>query len=387
MEFDVLLSHLAVPRPNHSAAVDAVSAYIQQTLGAWGIPFQVQVFTLRPYMNALVGLAVLILGLLLALAVIKKNPWVALLAAVAIPLVLLVEFEFLTPTVSWLVTKPGQNIIVSLPAPDAVREIVFTAHYDSKTDFFDHLQRERIYRWIPHAIGLGVLLALGMLLSGRFRWLATRWAHYIGNGLAIALVVFWGLVELGFGGYVFLSRASPGAVDNAASVAELMLLAKGIHDQSVPTGRSNITIVLTGGEEVTLQGAHAYVQNYIVHRPQRLPLMLVNLDIIGQSGNLCYAAKNGVFLRYYTADPGLVARLDQAWQRVSGRRMEVERPSTDDAFCFQAAGVPAVQIGHSGVPGLGLGGFHSPVDNLRRIDPENLRLTQRALQGFIAGFD
>lgn len=387
MEFDALLSHLAVPRPNHSTAVDAVSAFIQQTLGAWGIPFTVQVFPLRPYMNALVGLAVLVLAFLLALAVIRKKPRMALLAAVAIPLVLLVEFEFLTPAVSWLITNPGQNIIVNFPSPDAVREIVFTAHYDSKTDFFDHLQRERIYRWIPHAIGLGVFLAFGMLLSGRFRWLAARWVRYIGNGLAVGLVVFWGLVELGFGGYVFLTHASPGAVDNAGSVAELMLLAKGIHDQSVPTGRSNITIVFTGGEEVTLQGAQAYVKKYIAPKRDSLPVMLVNLDIIGQSGNLCYAAKNGVFLRYYAADPGLVGRLDQAWQRVSGRRMEKERPSTDDAYCFQAAGIPAVQIGHSGVPGLGLGGFHSPADNLRRIDQENLRLTQRTLQGFIADFD
>lgn len=387
MEYDAILTHLAVPRPNHSAAVDAISAFLQQTLGAWGIPFQVQAFTLRPHINALVGLALLILALGLALAVIRKKPRVALLAAVALPLILVLEFEFFTPVVSWMVTKPGQNIIMNFPAPDAVREIIFTAHYDSKTDFFDHIQRERIYRWIPHASVLGLVLAFGTLVLKRFRRLDKRAVHLIGSGLAVGLVVYWGLVGIGFGGYLFLKRASPGAVDNGVSVTELLFLAKGIHDHTVPTGRSNVTIVLTGGEEILLQGAQAYVDRFIVPQKHRLPTLLVNLDVVGQNGNLCYSAKNGVFLKYYEADGGLIARLDKAWRAETGQAMEKDKSSTNDAVCFQAAGIPSIQIGHTGRPGLGWGGFHGPADNLARVDRNNVLRTQRVLQAFLAGFD
>jgi len=388
MNMDEILRHIAVARPNYSSAVDATSAFIRDLLSSWGIPFSMQEFTLRPYMGFIVGLTTLILAVLLAVFIIRKKPVAALIAALAIPILLIIEQELLTPVVSWLVVKSGNNIIVHFPAPDAVRELIFTAHYDSKTDFFDHVQRARIYRWIPHAIGLGVLLPLWGLLARRYRLFDQRAARIAVISLSAALIAYWSLIALGFGGYVLPQKESPGAVDNATAVSLLLQLAQDIHTDKVNLGRSNITLVFTGGEEVGLQGAKAYVNKYIKGPPRtkRLPASLVNLDLAGQNGNLVYAAKDGVFLRYYAPDPALVTRFDRVWMQVSGRHIEKGQSITDDAVCFMAAGIPSIRLGNSGLPGMGMGGFHKPTDNLERVNWDNMRRMHLVLMKYIESY-
>ncbi len=61
-----------------------------------------------------------------------------------------------------------------------------------------------------------------------------------------------------------------------------------------------MTILLTAGEEVNLQGAHHYVRKFIRDNEggKALPRFLVNLELAGQCGNLFYARKVGVFLKY-----------------------------------------------------------------------------------------
>ncbi len=51
-----------------------------------------------------------------------------------------------------------------------------------------------------------------------------------------------------------------------------------------------------------------------------------------------------------------------------------------------AAGVPSITIGHNGLPGPGLGGFHCEKDGMARVDPENLKLMVRVLVKIIDGF-
>ncbi len=63
--------------------------------------------------------------------------------------------------------------------------------------------------------------------------------------------------------------------------------------------------------------------------------------------------------------------------------METEQSISDDAKVLLIAGVPAITIGHSGKPGPGLGGMHSPQDNLERASIENLELLVRTLKRYI----
>ncbi len=388
MELYKILAHIAVPRPNHSEALGKTAAYIREVLSSWGIPFTVQEFTLRPYEHLLVGAACVVLALAFFYFILRKKPLAALIAALAIPALLLVEFEFSTPVVSPLVMKKGENIIMNFNAPGAVRELVFAAHYDSKTDFFDHIQRAKIYRWIPHFFALGVLLSLWVFLAKKYTVLNNPGARRIFSIFPALFVVYWMLVGLAFGGFIFLSDLSPGAIDDGGSVASLMELAREIKSGKVKTEKSNITILLTAGEEVGLQGAGQYVKSFINNgrTAKGLPVSLVNLELAGQNGNMIYWRGDGVFLKFHKADSGLIERLNGVWKRISGKNMDIGGNITDDALMFMTAGVPSITVGNSGVPGLGEGGFHSTLDNMGRLNIRNLDLMIRLLEKYIESY-
>jgi hypothetical protein len=195
--------------------------------------------------------------------ILRGRPLAALIAALAIPVLLLLEFEYFIPVVSPLVTKTGGNIIINFTAPDAVRELIFAAHYDTKTDFFDHIQRAKIYTGIPYFFALGVLMSIWVFAAKKFQALNRPAIRRIFIVFPVIFAAYWTLTALAFGGFIFISRQSPGAVDNAASVTALMGLARDINKGKVHIGKSNVSILLTCGEEVHLQGACAYVGKFI----------------------------------------------------------------------------------------------------------------------------
>jgi hypothetical protein len=390
MDLADILAHLSIPRPNHSEALGETAAYIKALLSSWGVPFVVQEFTLHPYMQLLLGITVLLLAILLFIFVFKRKPLAALITALAIPLVLILEFELFVPVVTALVTKGGENIIVNFTVPDPARELVFAAHYDSKTDFWDHIQRSKIYAFIPLAVIIGLAVSIFIFFVKRYAALRKKAVTAVTLVLAAAVAVYWGLIFLGFGGYIFIppDRQSFGSVDNGGSVVALLALSKDIHDGKVDMGNSNITIVLTSGEEVSLQGSHAYIlERFGKGNKPAIPISPVNLELAGQNGTMVYWKKDGQFLIFYTADAGLADRLGAAWKEVAGKDIESRPAITDDAQRFMSAGIPAITVGNSGLPGLGEGSFHSTMDNPGRVNPDNLKLMITALERYIEGYN
>jgi hypothetical protein len=390
MDLAEILAHLSIPRPNQSQALAETAAYIKTLLAGWGVQFVVQEFTLRPYMQLLLGISMLLLAILLFVLVLKRKPLAALIVALAIPLVLILEFELFIPVVTALVTKGGENIIINFTVPNPARELVFAAHYDSKTDFWDHIQRSKVYAFIPLAVVIGLAVAVFTFFTKRYKTLRNKAITIVTLILTGAVAVYWGLIFLGFGGYIFLppERQSFGSVDDGGSVAALLVISKDIHDGKVSTGNSNITIVLTSGEEVSLQGAHAYIlERFGKGQKPAVPISEVNLELVGQNGPMIYWKKDGQFLKFYDSDPGLADRLGAAWKEVSGTEMESHPAITDDAQRFLSAGIPAITVGNSGLPGLGEGWFHSNLDNPGRVNPDNLKLMIHTLERYIEGYN
>jgi len=390
MDLAEILAHLSVPRPNYSHALAETAAYIKTLLAGWGVPFVVQQFTLRPYMQLLLGVTVLLLAILLFVFVLKRKPLAALIVALAIPLVLILEFELFIPVVTSLVATGGENIIINYTVPNPARELVFAAHYDSKTDFWDHIQRSKIYAYIPLAIVIGLVLAIFAFFVKRHAVLRKKAITAVTFILAGCVVVYWGLVFLGFGGHIFIppDRQSLGSVDDGSSVAALLVLAKDIHEGKVDSGNSNITIVFTSGEEVSLQGAHAYIlERFGKGQKPAVPISMVNLEMVGQNGPMVYAKKDGQFLIFYDSDAGLAERLGAAWKDVAGTDIESLPAITDDAQRFMAAGIPAITVGNSGLPGLGVSSFHSTMDNPGRVNPDNLKMMIKAMERYIEGYN
>ncbi len=389
MDMIGILKQIAVLRPNYSDAVDGTAGFLMHLLRGWGIDYQVQEFYLRPWIMLILAITIIVCAVLFAIAIVKKRPVVALSLAAGLPLLLVLEFELFVPVVSWIGGKTGKNIVVEYRSPAPAREIVFMAHYDSKSDFWDHEQRARVYRFMPAFFILAIALALWTFAARRKEALGRGAPRAVALALASLYVGYIFLVALGFGGFVLVGdrHASPGTVDNATSVTALLALAKDIHEKKVPLGSSNVTIVLTGGEEVNLQGAHHYLKQRVKRGLNHAtPLSLVNLELAGQPGNLSYARSDGVFLKYYAPDPGLVARAGAAWKAVSGRDIVEGETITDDAQRFLAAGIPAITIGHDGVPGPGFGGLHCEKDDMARVDRNNLELTVRMLEKLITSF-
>ncbi len=392
MDLQEILTNIAVPRPAHRESLDKTAAYIKELLTSWDVPFIVQEFALRPYMQFLIGLTLLILAVILFILILKRKPLLALIVSIVIFPLLFLEFEMFVPIVSGLIKKTGENIIVSFQAPDAVRELIFMAHYDSKTDFWDHIQRAKIYKWIPHAFALGVLLSIWLFFVKKFDALKNKLVTAINLTVAGVLVVYWGLVFLGFGGFVFMSneRDSLGAIDNGTAVVTLLAISKDIRDGKVDIGDSNVTIILTSGEETTLQGANFYVKERWGKKAEpEIPTTLVNLELVAQNGNMVYWKKVGVFLKFYEGDPELIDRLNSTWEEISGKRMDLagEGYITDDSHRFATVGIPFVTVGNSGLPGMGMGGFHATTDNLERVNYENLQLMITTLEKYIESYN
>jgi len=391
MDLLQILQRIAIPRSNYSDALDQTALYIKGLLTSWGMPFTVQEFSLRAHALHVAAIACVLCGLLVLFFVLKKKPLAALLFALAIPAILILEFELWIPTVSALISKTGQNFIIKFNAPGAVRDLVFNAHYDSKTDYWDHAQRYWLYRWLTLFFVLGVLLAAWAFLAKRFSVWARPVSRYIALSLAVIYVIYWCLFAFGFTGHIFLSKdeQSYGAVDNGASVVTLLALAKDIHDGRVKIGKSNVTILLDSGEEVGLQGAFAYVKEYL-KSPQesKLPVYVVDLDSIGDYGNLLYSTKVGSRFKFYDVSPELVNRVGAAWKRVSGKDISSEdKGYACDAMAFAKAGFPTIELGNTGRPGIGNRGLHSIHDNINRVSMRTIELTVRMLREFIEGFD
>jgi len=190
--------------------------------------------------------------------------------------------------------KTCRNIIIQFPNPAATRELIFAAHMGLEDCAVRPYTEGSYLRAHSVAIILGLITPLIYFnrqasefckKTGFFpvypcslRWF---WQHY------------WILFGSSFFGYVFVDDKSPGAVDDAASVAILVELAKDIQTGKVPMSNNSVTILLTTGEELNLLGAQAYVNEFFPsgNSGRKIPAMLINLDCIGQSGNLAYFGK------------------------------------------------------------------------------------------------
>ncbi len=379
---------LAIPRPNHSEALYATAAKIKAYLAAWRVPYVTQEFTLQQHKMLVVSFAAFVLAMLLGVAVFRKKPLLALALLLAMPALLIAEFELFVPVVSWVAQKRAENIIVSFNAAAPVRELIFAAHYDSKTDIFDHIQRARVYWFMIPSFGWGLLLVVLVFLARKYSVLGGRPERIVVSLAVAVFIAYWGLVAYAMGGYVLIpeERQSIGAVDDGGAVVTLLALAKDIQEGKVGVGQSNITLLFTAGEEINLLGADAYVKARLREKGKRPPVSLINLEVAGQNGGIVYLEKSGVFLKYYEADPGLVGRIDAAVQAVTGVPIKAGGKVADDSQRFMAAGIPSVTIGNSGLPGYGMTGFHGEKDSLQRVNYRNIELMVGVLGRYIESY-
>ncbi len=176
MDYHKLMTILSVPRPNGSAALQRTCHALQGWLTQHDLAFRIHTFRLYPYFFEFIGVWIILSRTLLAAAIWLRWGWLTLLIAILGVIGGTLDVALSLPIVTWPGTRRGENILVEFEPPGgAAQEIVFSAHYDSKTELLDHFQRMFFVTRLRFGIGLTLLLGVLGLADGFLRAPSPAW--------------------------------------------------------------------------------------------------------------------------------------------------------------------------------------------------------------------
>jgi acetylornithine deacetylase/succinyl-diaminopimelate desuccinylase-like protein len=381
--WDELLKHLAeVPRENGTAALDQTASFLLEFLQRSGVAAERVAFAAEPYGLRLAGVVALTGGLLYARLMWGGRHGWALVVALALPALMLAQLELHIPLVSWIGAREQHHVVARFPVENAQQRLLFTAHYDTKTDALDHVQRAPVERAALPVAFLMILGAGAALWGGSSTPLRRRLARgmaTLGGLLGVAL-----FVTLSAG--AFVPRRSPGALDDGGACAVLARLALEIAGRPA-LERTQVEIALLSAEEVGRQGSLQFVA-LEYPEPPTLPTFVVNLEGIGSSRAHAVLGHERSTLSDYPPDPRIVELLDEQHRERFGTPLVVTPfGGATDAHSFLAAGIPAATL-VSAEPGVQFTrGLHSWRDSRDRIDEDALDGTLDYLLGFVLAAD
>lgn len=367
IDYPELMRILSRPRPSGSDAERETIHALQSWLTSRGLPCRLQPFPLYPYFFICIGLWMIFAHTLLAVSVWLQWGWITSIIAIMGILGGLLDTAFDLPLVTWFGRTIGQNILIEFDTPHPVRELVISAHHDSKTELFDHYVRTFFVRNLRLGIALAILLGI---LSPLEKYLPDLWTapiYIVSIVLTLPLLfLVWGLgLNLSLGR---LRRdASQGAVDNGAACAILLGLAQQVAEGRIPLKGTRLTLALFGGEEVNMQGSRAYA----LRREWQLPAAALNLEIMAQDGDYVFWEQDGMSLKLFPTDARLNHAVSITVEKVTGKLARAAGPINSDGYSFLRARIPVAVLGTFDRQ-QGERGFHLPTDNLDRVKMNRL---------------
>lgn len=380
-DWNGLLSHLAsFPRENGTPAIHRTASYLEETLRARGLQVHSEAFTAYPYEARVMG-GIILLACVAYFVLMRRGRWLAAgLLALFTSLLPVAMVEFHLPLSGGIGAEVQHNIVATLPAAAPRQRIILAAHYDTKTDLFDHVVRAPI-----QAAGLP-LCVLMIVVAFALRSRRGRVTERLGKWTALAALAYGPLFFLAYSAGAWVPARSPGALDDGAACAVLVRTA-GEFAQGPPLRQTELQVVFFSGEEIGTQGATDYVKRGLV-RNDGLPVHVVNLDPVGASTRLAVLGADSSMLRSYPPDPRIVASLDAALHQVAGKSLTTTwHGGYTDSVPFRAQDIPAATL-VSEVPTFVVPrGLHSARDTRNRVDVSSLDLTQRLLVTFVRSAD
>ena len=383
---DSLLPRLDFPRDG-TAGLERGREILTEALRGAGIAPLPGHFAAHPERAWLAGLAFLASGLCALGGGLGRNPrgraWrptlgpSALLSAALGLLALHGAFDPLLP--------PTQQVNVSavIEPRGAVRqEILLVAHYDSKTEWLDHLSRGALAGAV--ALVAGAALACAAIENratraarrasprppGRRRWLLPVLAAAAGIGSI--------LLGANFLSGRFLRERSHGIVDDGAACALLVELASASRIQP-PTG-TRLHFLWSAAEEIGGQGSAAAVRA----AAGRMPEAVLNLECLGAGSTLGVAGMEWTGRGLARSDGGLAQALAAA---APCRLQRLLIPIVSDAGPWRRGRVRAITLLGIGSHGLPARGLHGPQDRLAGLDPAALDRVRRTVRAFLSACD
>jgi acetylornithine deacetylase/succinyl-diaminopimelate desuccinylase-like protein len=378
--WDPLLSRLAEgPRENGSAALDQAASFLAETLAGMGLETELVPFTAHPFALRLAGLVVLAGGLAF-LRLGRSGRWpAAAMVSMALPGLLLAELEFGQPVFGWIGARTEHHVVARIPAHTPEQRLILSAHYDSKTDLLDHLERAPV-DWLAPPVAsilvLGALAGWRAPRSHRHRLSLDRMARF-----SCWLAPVYGAAAFAvFSAGAWLPERSHGALDDGAACAVLVELARELGARP-PPDHTEVEILLLAAEEVGVQGSRQYARERFSRRTgDGPPTRVLNLEGIGASPQLAVFGRERFALRSFRPSSELLAVVDRVYQRARGEPMPVTwYGGATDARSFLAQGIPALTL-ISREPGQTfIRGLHSAADRRSRLDETSLDETLRFL--------
>lgn len=365
--WDRLLDRLAeVPRENGTPEIHEAATFLADALSAAGAAVEKVAFTAQPYGLRLTGVLVLAAGLLYFRLMLARRFGAALLVAVGAPALAFLQLDLVAPVVGWIGEETQHHIVGRLAAEAPEHTLIFTAHYDTKTDLLDHVERAPVDFLAMAVVPFMLLGAAGGIAASR------RAARSLSLERLVRLAAAAG-AAYGVAAFAALSAGalvpwrSPGALDDGASCAVLVRLAEALA-AGPPLARTDVEVVLLSAEEVGVQGSWVYARERFPTPPER-PTLVVNLEGIGASQHLAVLGGERFMLRSFDPGEEVVSLLDEVHRARRGRPLPITPyGGATDARSFLARGVPAATL-VSREPGtLFTRDLHSAGDDRERID-------------------
>ncbi len=384
VDYQELMAMLSIPRPNGSHALRDTNRSLKRWLADRGIPFRSHKFRLYPYFFEAIGLWLIISRTLLAASIWFRWGWVSFAIATLGMLGASLDYFLNLPVITWPGAQEGENILLEFSPAKPEQELIFSAHYDSKSELLDHRQRMIFLKSLP----LGILLTLLLGLLGPFECILSSsgspWGsvvYLIGIVATLPLLMIaWGL------GINLLScrfaPPSPGAVDNGAACAILLGLAEKLARGGVHLVNTKVTLALFCGEEVNMQGSRAYVSE----RNRDLPAIALNMEAMAQNGAYVYWERDGTIFRLLPTTESLNQAISKVVYQITGNSACAAGPIISDGGSFLVRGIPATTFGtyHSRLIDTG---FHQPADNIERVVYERLSEGVEILSQVLVAYD
>ncbi len=385
-DWDLLLAKLAeTPRENGTAALHETARFLFDQLSRTGLDVERVAFTAQPWTLRLAGVIALAGGLLYWRLMRAGRARAALAVAVAFPLLLLAQLEWQIPVFGWIGAESQDHVLARRPAQKPEQRLILAAHYDTKTDALDHVERSPVDLLALPVIPLMWLGALAAIRAGRVPGRS--------RGLArLGSLAAWSAAGYGVASFValsagaFLPARSPGALDDGGACAVLVRVAEELAARP-PPARTDVEVLLLSAEEVGVQGSWAYAAQRFA-APLDLPTFVVNLEGIGASARLQVLARERFTLRSFEPDARVTELLGDRYHMLFGRPLErTAFGGATDARSFLAHGIPAATL-VSREPGGGLTrGLHSARDTRARLDETALESSVAFLLDLVSAAD
>jgi len=253
-----------------------------------------------------------------------------------------------------------ENIYGKLPATKNNIDVLFMAHWDSKSQTFSSIQRIVIF---VIAIFGAIILAVLILIGGILSLTGTLSAEYYW-GILIASIVVSIIANLLF--FNKTGNDSPGSLDNAASVGTMLELARFFKEN--PPKNINLTFISTGSEELNLGGATTFIKK---HKDEFDPsrTYFINFDCIGGAGIIRVITSYG-FPKKSSSDKLNQLFLEVAQEEnITAKSIWLPVGAWSDYMPVIQAGFEACWLASQG----SMGCVHLPRDNMDTISKEGLK--------------